>query len=320
MATHGAAPLSVKRGLCKGGVAGFVIEGCDTTWLSVMVGVCHELSPDADVVLLRQHPHDSHLEFHASDLELVRGACDVLLGRLAKLSTEDGKDELECTANAPDLATANLLRRALMSRIDVLACDEVEVFANTSAFEDERVAHRLGQISFISELDLVEARLAGKDRNLLARDIHFPGGGVAVVPEMEDALICKLRPGERWESALTLRRGTASRHAKYAAVACPGFEPECRLQDELPEQAASILREAGMICGEDRVVRSLRGPVRQECLAELAPSSRLVWPPRSIGVVVRSLGQHGASRCVELALSKVREEIVIFRDAVAQAQ
>jgi len=46
---------------------------------------------------------------------------------------------------------ANSLRRAMVSRIDTLAIDQVQITENTSVMPDEMIAHRLGLVPLNSE-------------------------------------------------------------------------------------------------------------------------------------------------------------------------
>jgi hypothetical protein len=263
--------------------------------------------------LTRQHPHDAHLELLLGDEALLRRACSLLLERLAGLQLE-AEDERHCVVRAADLALANLVRRAVMTRVDVLTCDEVEVLVNSSAFEDERVAHRLGQLAFASELLEADAVLSGADRDLLASDLKFLQEGVELVPDMAEALICKLSVGQRWESKIKLRRGSGADHCKFAAVASPGFEPELRLSEPPSPAEAEQLRAAGVQWDDDLVMQGLS---RQEALLELAPFARVVWPPRFVRVFVESLGQRSAQSCVEIALAVVRREVREFLDSLS---
>ena len=49
------------------------------------------------------------------------------------------------------LGLANSLRRTLISSIETLAIDQVQIETNTSVLPDEMIAHRLGLVPLISE-------------------------------------------------------------------------------------------------------------------------------------------------------------------------
>lgn len=46
---------------------------------------------------------------------------------------------------------ANSLRRSMISRIDTLAIDQVQIHENSSVLPDEMLAHRLGMVPLNSE-------------------------------------------------------------------------------------------------------------------------------------------------------------------------
>ena len=50
-------------------------------------------------------------------------------------------------------AFANAVRRAMISEVPTLAIDDVRIYDNTSALFDEMLAHRLGLIPIITDLD-----------------------------------------------------------------------------------------------------------------------------------------------------------------------
>ncbi|KAK4699721.1 hypothetical protein P7C70_g6540, partial [Phenoliferia sp. Uapishka_3] len=75
------------------------------------------------------------------------------------------------------LGLANSLRRTLISNIETLAIDQVQIEENTSVLPDEMIAHRLGLVPLVSEgMERVVknynrvSQLAGMRQNWLSWD------------------------------------------------------------------------------------------------------------------------------------------------------
>ena len=59
---------------------------------------------------------------------------------------EQSKDFLSFNVEKIDLATANSLRRIMISEVPSMAIELVKIINNTSCLNDEYIAHRLGLI------------------------------------------------------------------------------------------------------------------------------------------------------------------------------
>ena len=59
---------------------------------------------------------------------------------------EQSKDFLRFNVENIDLATANSLRRIMISEVPSMAIELVKIINNTSCLNDEYIAHRLGLI------------------------------------------------------------------------------------------------------------------------------------------------------------------------------
>lgn len=75
---------------------------------------------------------------------------EVIVHRLAPLPYAAG-EKLEVTVNHVDSAFANGLRRVMLAEIPTLAIERVTVKANTSCYNDELLAHRMGLVPLLSE-------------------------------------------------------------------------------------------------------------------------------------------------------------------------
>ncbi|MHA1926013.1 MAG: hypothetical protein ACW974_08870 [Candidatus Thorarchaeota archaeon] len=62
-------------------------------------------------------------------------------------------DTLHFLVEGIDVAFANALRRTMLTRVPAMAIDEVLVLENTSVMYDEILAHRLGLVPLITDLE-----------------------------------------------------------------------------------------------------------------------------------------------------------------------
>lgn len=67
--------------------------------------------------------------------------------KITKLDAERARFVLD----GVHLALANSLRRTMVSSIETLAIDQVQIQSNTSVLPDEMIAHRLGLVPLVSE-------------------------------------------------------------------------------------------------------------------------------------------------------------------------
>ncbi|OCK83218.1 insert subdomain of RNA polymerase alpha subunit [Lepidopterella palustris CBS 459.81] len=154
-----------------------------------------------------------------------------------------------------DLATANSLRRVMLSEVPTMAIDVVEVQNNTSVLADEFICHRLGLIPLNSknvddvlysrdcECDgycdqcsvilTLDAKCTGDEvMKVYARDLVVSEGrpndevGTPVItdPDGLGSVIVKLRKGQAVKMKCIAKKGIAKEHAKWAPSAAIGFE------------------------------------------------------------------------------------------------
>ncbi|BGP17476.1 hypothetical protein JCM10213_004428 [Rhodosporidiobolus nylandii] len=166
-------------------------------------------------------------------------------------------DQVHFILDGVHLGLANSLRRSMISRIDTLAIDQVQITENTSVLPDEMLAHRLGLVPLNSEgmdkqvvnynrecdcdsycprcsvvltLDAVCTQgllevttnhliIEGGDRS----DVGKPA--ISSDPKLKDGiLLVKLNKGQEVHMRCIAVKGRALEHAKWSPVAALGFE------------------------------------------------------------------------------------------------
>ena len=288
----------------------WAVEGAELGWLRCLVKELFEAGHDA--AALREHPLDAHVLLTAAAAAVPAAAAKVLLRLEAVARLDhvrcDGRRGVVRVHGEPPWDYGNLVRRALLSRVPVLACTSVAVARNDSTAPSEAVAHRLGQVALRASARGLATPLRGalvvEGRSARGSDLQLPEG-VALVEDFE---LVPLQLGQRFEAELVFEFGVG--HAKHDAVASPEYVPELRLEGDAGREA---LRTAGYDVDEGGHVSHPKLRVRPERLRELAPSARL-GAPRYVDVVFETLGQWSAAECLELALEAVRAEL---RDLVA---
>jgi len=136
---------------------------------------------------------------------------------------------------------ANALRRAMISEVPTLAIDDVRIYDNTSALFDEMLAHRLGLIPIITDLDtysLKEACACGGagcpgcsvtytlsvegPKTVLSSDL-IPQDPKAV-PVHDNIPIVKLTKGQKLVLEARAELNTGKEHAKWQPTNVCGYK------------------------------------------------------------------------------------------------
>ena len=136
---------------------------------------------------------------------------------------------------------ANALRRAMISEVPTLAIDDVRIYDNTSALFDEMLAHRLGLIPIITDLDtysLKEACACGGagcpgcsvtytlsvegPKTVLSSDL-IPQDPKAV-PVHDNIPIVKLTKGQKLVLEARAELNTGKEHAKWQPTTVCGYK------------------------------------------------------------------------------------------------
>jgi len=143
--------------------------------------------------------------------------------KIEKLKTKG--ENVTFTLKEADSATANAIRRVIMSEIPVLAIDEVDFYENTSALFDEYIAHRIGLIPIKADLGIEK----GKSKVTFSIDCKGPCTVYAsnlktkdkeAKPAYERIPIMKLGEGQSLRLEGIAREGIGKEHAKFQPCFC----------------------------------------------------------------------------------------------------
>ncbi|VVB52559.1 DNA-directed RNA polymerase subunit D [uncultured archaeon] len=142
-------------------------------------------------------------------------------------------DVITFTVKGADAAVINALRRIVISEVPVMAIEEVTFHDNTSALNDEMLAHRLGLTPLKTDLKnyaLPGQKTKGKGKALekaqFTLDITGPGIVHAsdlnpqdpeITPVYPTTLINKLNADQHIKLEATARLGTGREHIKWQA-------------------------------------------------------------------------------------------------------
>ena len=294
----------------------YVIQLACSTILTSLCQLAHERHEGSDAFCIRHHPHDEEVTFHMEAEELDACLAE-LRRRLCLAIITPGGSERECLVRCPSMWLGSLVRRALYSRISVLAVTSVRIVQNTSGFEDALIAHRFGQLALQGEGPRACGALRVEGRPALGRDIAFEAG-VRVAPGDLDAPLVNLGEREVFEAELECASCTPLTHAKFHSVAAPSYWPDVRLSREPSAEERALLSADYVIL--DRVCERRDGRwCRPEVLEELLPEMELELGP-GVKLGVESLGQYPPEECALRAIAAIREEAAALERAITECR
>lgn len=144
-----------------------------------------------------------------------------------------------------DVAFANALRRTMLTRLPSMAIDEVLVLENTSVMYDEMLAHRLGLIPLVTDLEsynlpeecdcegkgcslcqctLTLEETAGDDEDRIINASNLTSQDPKIVPASGDIPLVKLAPGQRLIIEAYARLGRGMENAKFQSVSTVSYK------------------------------------------------------------------------------------------------
>ena len=190
----------------------------DTTLLYPLAEICHLESPGTDVVAVRPRMTEKSVELRGDRAALRNG-----LGRLRERIRAWALDAGVVRLRGTGAWEANMLRRALLTRLEVVAVDRVTIEENTTGTPDEVIAHRLGQVALRGDASMTGHLEHRRAEEVLSGCIDCVGGSVV------DKNVVLAKPGSL-RLTFTCTSGRASAHGKFAAVASPAVLPHWRLR------------------------------------------------------------------------------------------
>jgi DNA-directed RNA polymerase subunit D len=132
---------------------------------------------------------------------------------------DETEDVLKLKLSDSNEAVANGLRRAMITHVETLATDHIEVMKNESSLFDEMLAHRVGQIPFT-----IPQNVEGEDTVHLAVKQEGPGKVHAsdiktdndeAEPVNPETVIATLKEGQEVEVEGEAQLGKGFEHAKH---------------------------------------------------------------------------------------------------------
>ena len=276
----------------------------DATVLEALCALAHRHDKLSGAHCVRDHPHDAHVRF-----SITRDELDAAVPRFDALIqnfTFESTNATECDVECASFLEANVLRRSLLTMVDVLACTEVCVTKNTSNHEDWLVVHRCGQIAIVGERSTCAATVHVVGRTALGRDLRFTTD-VRVADGDLDAPLLEMHAGQEFIGALKFQRGTPVSHARFHSSVSPSYRPDVRFSRAPTSEQRRRLWEYDI--PESNVCTRRDGrPCRAEVLRELDSGlPEIIFGPR-VTVGVESFGQMPAAECARRALKAARAE------------
>lgn len=294
----------------------YKIHCLSATVLEALCTLQHEKYPTSGAYCLRDHPHDTHVSFRFEH-DTLPSTVALLAERLQKAKIQKGATATMCRVECPSFLEARVLRRALLTLVDVMACTAVNILKNTSDHEDWIVAHRFGQLAIMGDGIESTALLHVRGRNAQGRDLVFQTDAAVATEDLE-APIVEMYANQEIEAKLYFTRGSPTEHAKFHCVASPSYSPEVIFSKAPTRDQRKILHEY-TISKKNICTRNDGKQCRIEVIRELIPEG---LPEVTLGgkvtVGIESLGQMPASVCFERALAAVVRESEATQEAIIE--
>jgi len=249
-----------------------------------------------------------------------------------------------------DAALMNALRRAMVAEVPSMAIDEVVVIENSSMLHDEILAHRLGLIPLVTDLDsynLPEECSCNSEmgcnlcRVSLTLDVEaaesvktvYSGDLVSenpnIRPVSERIPIVKLAPDQRLKIEAYARLGKGEKHAKWQPVSVCTYrhfpkvkinEKECdscgKCVDICPKRVLSI-SEGGKKLEPSNVIECT---VCKDCVdvcPKSPPAVEVAWDKDVFVIDVESSGALPVDRIVLEAVKILDRKFESFLERLA---
>ncbi|HIE23376.1 MAG TPA: DNA-directed RNA polymerase subunit D [Candidatus Korarchaeota archaeon] len=237
-------------------------------------------------------------------------------------------------------AMANAYRRTIQSEVPILAIDEVIFLANTTAFFDEYIAHRLALIPLRTPrkvLDFGEdfsVRLkldvTAEEEQTTVYSGQLESSDPEVFPVNPKIPIVVMNKGERLSLEAIARVGRGKEHVKWQPVVALGyryypiyiFDPKrCGEAKELVEKLnAEIVQEDGMFRVLDAPYHPELEKVLRRCAIDLGePVVKVEYDDSTIIIKFESTGALDCDEILLLAAEELIKKLEILEDSIRDA-
>jgi DNA-directed RNA polymerase subunit D len=259
---------------------------------------------------------------------------------------EDGR-EMAFLLKGVGPRLANAIRRAMISEVPTMAIDDVIIVENDSVMYDEVLAHRLGLIPLMTDLDSYVPREdcgCGSDLGCprctatLTLEAEAKDGAVTVYsgdlksdsgvrPVSERIPILKLAPGQRIRLEAYARLGRGKEHAKWQPTSACGYKylPKIKIDAKRCDACGlcagicskGVLRIDGKrLAVADEMACTLCMDCVKVCPKSPPPIS-ISWDETSFIFKVRSVGSLSLDRIFKESCNSIKGKAVEMRRALS---
>lgn len=173
-----------------------------------------------------------------------------------------------------DVSFMNALRRIMMAEVPSMAVDDVVFIENSSVLHDEVLAHRLGLVPLVTDLDsynlpekctcksefgcnlcrvtlTLEAEASENIKTIYTGDLKSEDPHI--IPVSDKIPLVKLAPGQKIKLEAYARLGTEMIHAKWQPVSVCAYKylPQINIDEKL----CNACEECVKICSKKILVR-----------------------------------------------------------------
>jgi DNA-directed RNA polymerase subunit D len=163
-----------------------------------------------------------------------------------KILDEDG-NTLRFLLRGSSIPFANALRRIMLAEVPTMAIDDAVIIENTSVMYDEVLAHRLGLLPLVTDLDTyvmpeecsckselgcskcrvvftLEAEAKEEVKTVYSRDLVPDPSNPSIKVVSDDIPLVKLAPGQRIKLEAYARLGRGEMHAKWQPLSLCAYK------------------------------------------------------------------------------------------------
>lgn len=242
--------------------------------------------------------------------------------------------------NAPLM---NTLRRIILSEVPTMAVDDVVILENSSALQDEFLAHRIGLVPLKTDLDtynlpencecksefgcnLCRVSLVldveAEDHTIVVRSSDFKSENPTVIPVSNEISLVKLAPEQKIRLEAYARLGKGKDHARWQSVSMctykykPIISVNTELCNSCGECVEACSRNIITKTGKKIEIRNLENcTLCQDCVKACQETPKAVkssWDETSFIFAIESIGALTSERILREALNILDGKLVEF--------